>query len=375
MRILIGVVAIMFGCAAPWGEPSQVLAAQASGGEVDDPSLWPACPDRPDCARPNGTGVYFEEGGLAAMGPSELMIMRFINTASGVDVLARYHQKDTGYWEFTRGKVEGMFTSTGLAPVVAMGATGTIPTWRVAAPSPPGGFVDLTDTAVVGQRLALGFPVEKNGPRLQYAFWLNNEVIESTHPTGGPSASMYKFLAFYQPMSSTWSPSGPMRGYCVDGHSQPDPVMFQEGIAVDPVVGSVTRPTFATNMVTLSCRKGAIATVFSWGYRYLGLAPDTFYFDAGIHMKRASYCADAEAYTTSGVTISIEDNRAINMQTNSHIEAWWTPAGALCLGTLRRPDIAAAKGFSNSCATKIPPNLPACPPRMPSTQWLRDWVP
>jgi hypothetical protein len=141
------------------------------------------------------------------------------------------------------------------------------------------------------------------------------------------------------------------------------------------VFGSVTRPAPTTKVVTLSCRKGAIATVFSWGYRYLASPADTFYFDAGIHMKRASYCADGHAYTETGANIAIEDNRGINAQSDSHIEAWWTPAGALCLSTLRRPQIAADQGFSNSCSARTPPNLPACPPALSPAQWLRDWVP
>jgi hypothetical protein len=112
----------------------------------------------------------------------------------------------------------------------------------------------------------------------------------------------------------------------------------------------------------MSCRKGAIATVFWWGYPYLGTPADTFYYDAGIHMKRASYCADGEAYTETGAKIWILDDRAINAGGAGPIEARWSPSGATCLSKLRRPLIAAARGFTHSCPARMPPDLPPCLP-------------
>jgi hypothetical protein len=170
----------------------------------------------------------------------------------------------------------------------------------------------------------------------------------------------------YQQVSPAWTPIAPGKGYCVDADTQSDPVVFQEAIDVDPVNGQVTRGPSAMNVVTMSCRKGAIATVFWWGYRYRGTSAETFYFDAGIHMKRASYCADAEAYTESGVKIWISDDQRINVGGPVPVEAWWTPAGATCLSTLRRPRIAAAHGFTHSCPARTPSTLPPCAPLPPS---------
>ena len=88
MRNLIGAgMTVMLGCAAPWeGAPEGAAEQTAAAREDDvDASFWPACPDRPDCGKPNGTGVYFEEGGRAAMDPIELMIVQFVNTGASVD--------------------------------------------------------------------------------------------------------------------------------------------------------------------------------------------------------------------------------------------------------------------------------------------------
>jgi hypothetical protein len=353
MRILIGIaMAVMFGCAAPWEDPSQGLTAQASSGGSDDPSAWPTCPHRPDCTHDNGTGVYFEEGGRAAMDPLELMIVQFINNGSSVSVVGRYHQKATGFWEFTMGRVEGVLTTSGLLRVLSMRASSTLPTWSIEGP-PGVGIIDLTDGALVNQKLVLSFPIE-NSPHF-YTFWLNGRLGEWTSPKGpgGIPKPMYKYPAVYQPVSSTWNPIGPSRGYCVDANKQPDPVLFQEGIDVHPVFGSVTRPPSTTKVLTMSCRKGAIATVFAWGYSYLGIPADTFYYDAGIHMKRASYCADGEAYTANGTHIWIFDDRKINAEVGPALEARWSPTGATCLTTPRHPTLAV--GFTGCRSGPLPP--------------------
>lgn len=371
MRILIGVaMAVMFGCAAPWEDAPQGAADQTAAALSDEESFWPVCPDRPDCGDPNGTGVYFQEGGRAAMDPIELMIVQFVNVGASVDVVGRY-RTDTGVWEFTRGHVEGVLVAGAQRQVLSMRASGTIPTWTITQPSAPG-FVDVTDTGLLNLRLVLSFPIS-NSARL-YTFWLSAHSIEVTTPSGpaGVPRNLYKYQAVYQPIQSVNPPVpiGPVKGYCVDANKQLDPVVFQEGITVHPVYGSVSRASSA-NVVTLSCRKGAIATVFSWGYPYLGIPGNTFYFDSGIHMKRASYCGNAAAYTENGVQIWFRDDKGINNLSGPVLEAWWTPTRALCLGTPRRPAIAAA--FPGSCPLLAPSAMPSCNAfASPAPPWLKE---
>src|ERR1700704_343398 len=126
-----------------------------------------------------------------------------------------------------------------------------------------------------------------------------------------------------------WSPTltSNRTSYCLGPLSAtssrpPDAVVFQRGIDVDVVTGKVTT---ADDKVTISCYLGALATVYRWGYDYAGT--DRFYFDAGIQMKRASYCADAEFYTTSGTQIFIRDDKRIHNDPIAALEASWAEKG------------------------------------------------
>ena len=105
--------------------------------------------------------------------------------------------------------------------------------------------------------------------------------------------------------------------------------------------------------MTLSCRYGGIATVRLWGYPYR--APyNTYFFDAGLQMKRASYCADSSFYTHANTKIRIWDSAGENQDpmTAAEVEAWWTPNGATCIGPLRHSGM----GFSGKCnGVPLPP--------------------
>jgi len=125
-------------------------------------------------------------------------------------------------------------------------------------------------------------------------------------------------------------------------------VVFQAGIAVDPVNGSVTP---MSNGVTLSCFHGAPATVYSWNYSYTD--PNPFYFASAIQMKRAAYCGDAHAYTIGGTLIDILDNDNIHHGTCDknnlpYLEAEWTEKGAICVtrSNMRQPKL----GFTGICS-------------------------
>jgi hypothetical protein len=165
------------------------------------------------------------------------------------------------------------------------------------------------------------------------------------------------------------APQAPVR-YCADGQGTTDPVVFQRGMDVHPITGAVVRDPTSASFVTMSCRGGAVATVYSWGYGY-GAAPSTptFYFDAGIQMKRASYCGDAQFFTVAGTRIFMTDDQGIQPATPPlpSIEAWWTPTGASCVNpaNLRHSSM----GFQGSCKG-VP--LPACPPALPGAPYLGD---
>jgi hypothetical protein len=136
------------------------------------------------------------------------------------------------------------------------------------------------------------------------------------------------------------STGGLATDYCFaasDG-TDPDPVVFQQGIDVDPDTGIVTRGASTAGLVTMSCLRGAPATVYRWGYAYREPTP-LFFFAAAIHMKRASYCADEHHYTTVGTPIAIADEEGINNDPIEHLEARWDDLGALCVDELRHPEL------------------------------------
>jgi ADYC domain-containing protein len=127
--------------------------------------------------------------------------------------------------------------------------------------------------------------------------------------------------------------------YCLDASNAADTVLFQQGIDVDVVNADVLDR--GSSYVTLSCRKGAIASGRSWGYGYRDTGTnDIALFDAALHMKRASYCGDVAYYTSAGTQIYIWDADSINTSSKANpanlydIEAVWDTTGttgALCV--------------------------------------------
>jgi len=136
--------------------------------------------------------------------------------------------------------------------------------------------------------------------------------------------------------------------YCHRSVNNPDSVVFQQHIFVDPRTGKVSHPqddARVQNFVTMSCYLGAPATVARWGYEYDSATPSAhFYFDAAIQMKRASYCADEHAYTKAGTEIAISDSANVKNDVKADagtIEASWTRDGATCLNQCqaRHPEL------------------------------------
>jgi len=194
--------------------------------------------------------------------------------------------------------------------------------------------------------------------------------------------------------------------YCtlapVGGVADLDWVVFQQGIIVNALNGRLNQNS---SYVTLSCRKGGIATARKWGYVYRGTAAQANMFETAIHMKRASYCGDATFYTRRNTDIFIRDSATINDDDDpttgssaltfpdADFEASWgydSASGtfrALCVnvGNRRRPGAewpppvyGGGNTFNGHCAdgTTIPlgtaPGGPGCP--LPPTQpmWIAD---
>lgn len=344
-------IAVLGGC--PRGVPASGPAASLS------------CPDPTNCTLSNGTGVYTAEDGWAGIGSSELMITHFINSGSSVSFQGRYlvkpaNQTDPNHWRLLDqpGQVFGaVYQSNASWRVVSVSEQSTVPTWTLQDPT------SQSTTAVTGDQLKqltlfIRFTTLDDGPK--------EFVLDFDGPPITPPAENTRSLTSYHMRWAERGSGGAPTTYCQDANRLPDPIVFQRGIDVDPVTGAVARNSQADQLVTLSCYLGAPATVYRWNYDHV--ATDSFYFDAAIQMKRASYCGNGDYYTVAGTKLQIGDDR-INRDLPIHrLEAWWSPQGALCLNPAneRHPEIAAKKNFTGSCRGQP---LPPCqdPPVTPSS--------
>ena len=102
---------------------------------------------------------------------------------------------------------------------------------------------------------------------------------------------------------------GTPQSYCRRANGTEDQVVFQQGIAVNAINAAVHRNAA---FVTLACRYGGPPTVRLWGYPYR--SGDTDYFDAGLHMKRASYCGDASYFTQPETLLLVGDDHGTHTE-------------------------------------------------------------
>jgi hypothetical protein len=317
--------------------PAPPATAPADDARTGSGRETPACP----CANcltncggdgPNGTGIYTAEGGKAAIGDAQLMITHFNNTGTSVTFDGIYRNPHSGIWQPLAhpGHVDRAdYRSVGRA-VLAVSEASTVPTWRLldtVHPSAPI-LVSGPDLAELELHISFEFPIVVTMAATR-SYVLAFQPAPPAPPGPGPTNARRAAIAFRMRWRLPNIAAASAIDYCSDAGSNPDPIVFQQGIAVDPFTGAVTRPPGA---VTMSCRLGAPAVVYSWGYEYQGDYPATYYFDAAIHMKRASYCADARHYTVTGTMIQIDDDAVIHQTPNmALLEAEWTPHGASCI--------------------------------------------
>ena len=305
------------------------------------------CPDPKNCTASNGTGVYTAEDGFAGFGTSQLMITHFINTGSSVMFQGRYLNKFTKNWQMLSAPGIVRVGSFHQEPVniISVAETSTVPTWtlrNVAGQVRTAAGDDLL-------QLLLFISFNANDEAKNFAIdFVDSRVIQASANAPPISVFSMRWRDVANPAQIT--------PYCLDADHQPDPVVFQRGIDVDPVFGQVMRSPAnpeAANFVTMSCYQGALATAYGWGYDYL---TNPFYFDAAIQMKRASYCGDAAHYTVANTKILMRDDAGINHEPINNdpinwLEASWSPAGAICvnLGNMRHRGTATRPGFNGFC--------------------------
>jgi hypothetical protein len=344
-------IVVLVGCGT--APATSALVSPGGGQFIKDPCQDPTA----DCPPTNGTGVYGAEGGDIGIDTFKLLITHFVNKqGSPVTFQGRYRDAAANRWQplAEPGVVNGADYQNRQYRVVSVTETGTEPTWTLQPTQPANAPLrQVTGAELAGLELHIMFlinrarnfyaltftaPADVDGKHLVHTYQLRwtREIGPVTGPSGPPSQGAY------------------CRGAGADG---PEPVVFQQTIAVAPDTGKVLHNPSTKDFVTMSCLGGAIAKVYNkYGYPYRG--PDAnaeFYFGAAIQMKRASYCADAHHYTFAGTKIYIADDQSINTEAVDKLEASWTPDGATCVNkqNLRHPELK----FSGICNGQP---LPAC---------------
>ncbi len=363
---MVGLVGLLAACARPDPATPAIVAPELR------------CPEASSCTIPNGPGVYFAEDGFAGLGPTDLMITHFINGPT-VTFQARYRDPSTQMWRQLPGpgQLVAEYEGNSSWQVVSLSVdeATTVPTWTLQDPAtkstttvPVDKLPELKLSLVLDSHSR--FVLDFNGPSTSSPDPKPPKKPETAYGLEWRDVTTDRAVAPY-----CHAPPGPAAIPPASTAQWPaDSVVFQPGIDVDPVTGAVTRDATTVKHVTMSCYLGAPATVYRrWGYDYL--SGDTWYFDAGIHMKRASYCGDAAYYTAAGTQIHVMDNLPVMNEPPAAVEAWWTPTRASCFNVAdaRRIDIVGRKGFTGWCGSL---HLPPCvnsPPQPPSgTRYLVD---
>jgi hypothetical protein len=349
-NIILGTIAAMLaGC-----------SGQVNGHGVasdNDPSLLAAISGcsypQYNCGRSNGTGVYYQEGGFAGMSSIQVMITNFINTGSQVQWQGRFSRVGSGTWQMLplNGSVTGAYYNGVYYRVRAVSETGTLPTWTLVDTTTNANIL-VSGASVYGMYLNINFYDQPRDHVYYFQLWFGPMQTEA----GGSNSPYFqttinKYSLWYRDVSA----GGSWTEYCTDINHAVDPVVFQQGMFVAPTSGQVFTNS---NDVTLSCRLGAIATVYWWGYDYHN---DLWHYEAGIHMKRASYCGDDNYYTVGGTIFQPQDDGPANWYwvQDAAVEASWSPTGALCYTQPRRPDLAqhGVTPFNGYCNGNL---LPTC---------------
>jgi hypothetical protein len=391
MSISPAAMAVLAGCGVTatteYPAADQAVLVAMAGGPTGCPRpadcILGGCPDQKDCTNPNGPGVFFEEDGSVGINaPGEnvmMMITEFTNKAavplqdSSVTFKGRYSNPfaplnlyPNGQWLWTDGTIESADytdlkgTHAGLK-VVKLSEQNTMPTWTLADPKQPNTTTSVSGDSFLHLTLHITFPVVNPGlipvPLTPVQVQLDFDQAKDIVDTG---FTLHASNLLWSPDGG--SPQGPVQ-YCLRGPKhqfEPDKVVFQQGISVDPVSGIVTADP---NVVTMSCTWGSVAKVYNWGYDYVpqqSLVP--FLYQSAIHMKRAAFCGDFDYHTIDGLQIGISDNSSPPINSffppNFIPEAQWSTDGATCVTLNNQRDL--NKKFVGYCPNKQK-HLPECP--------------
>ncbi|EPX54969.1 hypothetical protein D187_009708 [Cystobacter fuscus DSM 2262] len=219
------------------------------------------------------------------------------------------------------------------------------------------------------ERLVLRFWLGENSPQ-QSA--LSHELrIRVSHVNGRDE---YRVI-HRRPDQTVWS------HHCLNPPAEPPPrptppvdlrVSFLPGWSIDAKMAFVSADD---SVVTMACRKGAIATCLDWKYApwkqgaSASGATAAEAFGACLQAKRAAFCigsGDPRSFTKNGTPIVVGDREkqaaSQNLGDPAFLEALWNPHGATCLNASNRRRKDDADVPAPDCA------LPQC--TSPQSEWF-----
>ncbi len=350
MRTYLGLVVIAFaavGCTDDAVDDGLTTATTAQAVAI-------LCPLETGCTHTNGGGVTTEELGGAGIGPNDFEILRFVNLAGG-GVTIQGRQVDPATQQYvlksTDGQIDAYYAGVGRG-VVSINEVANHPTEPEISLSGFAGFPNGIRSFVGDEILDVYLVILIDGLPYTLSFWSPRTEI---NPAGSAHVNVHTFFMRWNPQKNFSSPN--TQPYCYraltadpanpNQHLQPlqhetDPVVFQQGIGVNPLTATMV---VNNSYTTMSCFHGAMATVAWWGYPYRGSSTQTNRFEAAMHMKRASYCGDKSFYTRSGTQILIKDNvtptpiQNDSLSTANFEAAWGTTSQgirAVCVNMAKR---------------------------------------
>lgn len=228
---------------------------------------------------------------------------------------------------------------------------------------------------MVGLNIALLLPGTGTSAAPIYAFVVR---VDGVDKVPSQADTVYGFRMSYRPdfgSTQVWAP------FCKGPQGQSELSVWYLGAVWEPMTGKKLISGKEFNAVT--CETGGIAVCLGWGYqpwnyaRYASTGQDESleaYHQTCIHMKRASYCANEDAFTVNGTLIEINDPFAPQIHSSplNTIEAVWTETGATCLTNPRHPALLSPSFVSNGCGNGP---LPVCTASAFSGAWLATGLP
>lgn len=220
---------------------------------------------------------------------------------------------------------------------------------------PQGAPLAIRDGDLLGLTLVILGPGPLNDP---VNYRLRFEDVAGVLANGQPTGITGYRLSYESPELGTGN-----EAYCNGADGLPLLAVFHQGAHWSHENAARAE---GEDRVTLTCETGAVATCMAWGYKpWAAATPNgaaapvslADYHQACIHMKRAAYCGDENAYTYDGNHIQIVDPFIPHFQGNGtlgQVEAYWGPAGAYCVNPQH---LRYADANYNGC---LPQAIPPC---------------